>query len=112
MANYSTPGVLARRDLTYRIERYLADLEKRDAVPGRREGSHLLRALAHLEAGNLAEGERQMIWADAATRRREADETYPMVTLQELRQRFTAMGGAEGRARAAPSTSPKVVRTR
>ena len=30
----------ARRNLWYRIDRYLAELEKRASQPGRREGNH------------------------------------------------------------------------
>jgi hypothetical protein len=36
----------ARRNLWYRIDRYLAELEKRTSQPGRREGDHLLRGAA------------------------------------------------------------------
>jgi hypothetical protein len=58
----------ARRNLWYCIDRYLAELEKRASQPGRREGDQLLRALDHLEAGTYAEGERDVMWAEVATR--------------------------------------------
>ena len=66
----------ARRNLWYRIDRYLAELEKRVSQPGRREGNHLLRAMDHFEAGTYAEGERDMMWAEVATRQPDASELH------------------------------------
>src|SRR4030088_765361 len=66
----------ARRNLWYRIDRYLAELEKRVSQPGRREGNHLLRAMDHFEAGTYAEGERDMMWAEVAPRAAEAREAH------------------------------------
>jgi hypothetical protein len=85
----------ARRNLWYRIDRYLADLEKRASQPGRREGDHLLRALDHLEAGTYAEGERDMMWAEVATRQPDDGEVHPTASPQDLRKRFVAIAEAE-----------------
>src|SRR6266481_3669393 len=84
----------ARRNLWYRIDRYLAELEKRASQPGRREGDHLLRALDHLEAGTYAEGERDMMWAEVATRQPDASELHPTASPQDLRKRFAAIAEA------------------
>ena len=85
----------ARRNLWYRIDRYLAELEKRTGQPGRREGDHLLRALDHLEAGTYAEGERDVMWAEVATRQPDASELHPTGRPQDLRKRFPAIAEAE-----------------
>ena len=85
----------ARRNLWYRIDRYLADLEKRASQPGRREGDHLLRALDHLEAGTYAEGERDVMWAEVATRQPDDGEVHPTASPQDLRKRFVAIAEAE-----------------
>ena len=89
----------ARRNLWYRIDRYLAELEKRASQPGRREGNHLLRALlralGHLEAGTYAEGERDMMWAEVATRQPDASELHPTASPQDLGKRFAAIAEAE-----------------
>ena len=85
----------ARRNLWHRIDRYLAELEKRASEPGRREGDHLLRALDHLEAGTYAEGERDMMWAEVATRQPDASELHPTASPQDLRKRFAAIAEAE-----------------
>ena len=85
----------ARRNLSQRIDRYLVEMEKMEAQPGRREGDHLVRALDHLQAGTFPEGERDMMWADVATRQPDASEPHPAATLQDLRQRFAAIAGAE-----------------
>ena len=76
----------ARRNLWYRIDRYLAELEKRASQPGRREGDHLLRALDHLEGGTYAE---------VATRQPDASELHPTASPQDLRKRFAAIAEAE-----------------
>jgi hypothetical protein len=55
-----------RRNLVQRIERYLAELETREAVIGRNEGDHLARALDRLGVDNFPEGEREMSWASRA----------------------------------------------
>lgn len=81
----------ARRNLAQRLERYLAMLEKREAQPGRREGDHLLRALAHLQTGTFADGEREMMWAEWASRQADAEEAHPTATAQVLRQRLDAI---------------------
>ena len=81
----------ARRNLWYRIDRYLAELEKRASQPGRREGDHLLRAMDHLEAGTYAEGERDVMWAEVATRQPDASELHPTASPQDLRKRFAAI---------------------
>jgi hypothetical protein len=85
----------ARGNLWYRINRYLAELETRASQPGRREGNQLLRALDHLEAGTYAEGERDMMWAEVATRQRDASELHPAASPQDLRKRFAAIAEAE-----------------
>jgi hypothetical protein len=85
----------ARRNLWFRIDRYLADLEKRASRPGRREGDHLLRALDHLEAGTYDEGERDMMWAEVATRRADVGELHPEASPQDLRKRFMTTAAAE-----------------
>src|SRR5882757_1492325 len=81
----------ARRNLWHRIDRYLAELEKRASEPGRREGDHLLRALDYLEAGTYAEGERDVMWAEVATRQPDASELHPTASPQDLRKRFAAI---------------------
>jgi hypothetical protein len=70
-------------------------LEKRTSHPGRREGDHLLRALDHLEAGTYAEGERDVMWAEVATRQPDASELHPTASPQDLRKRFAAIAEAE-----------------
>jgi hypothetical protein len=84
----------ARRNLSYRIDRYLADLEKRATQPGR-EDDHLLRALKHLEAGTNDEGERDMMWAEVATRQPDDCEPHPTASPRDLRKRFAAIAEAE-----------------
>ena len=81
----------ARRNLWYRIDRYLT----RASQPGRREGDHLLRALDHLEAGTYDEGERDMMWAEVATRQPDASEPHPTASPRDLRKRFVAIAEAE-----------------
>lgn len=81
----------ARRNLTQRIERYLDVLAKREAKVGWREGDHLERALAHLEAGTLDAGERDMMWAEWASRQPDAADPHPTATVETLRQRFAAI---------------------
>ena len=85
----------ARRNLWYRIDRYLAGLENKASQPGRREGDHLLRALDHLEAGTYAEGERDVMWAEVATRQPDASELHLTASPQDLRKRFAAIAEAE-----------------
>src|SRR3981189_1660717 len=77
----------ARRNLWYRIDRYLAELEKRTSQPGRREGDHLLRALDHLEAGTYAEGERGRACAAAAGCQRAASHGQPAGSAEAVRGR-------------------------
>jgi hypothetical protein len=83
----------ARRNLSQRIDRYLAEMEKRAIQPGRREGDHLLRALGHLQAGTFADGERDVMWAERASRQPDLGEPHPTTNLQDLLQRFVAIGG-------------------
>ena len=63
--------------------------------PGLREGNHLLRALDHLEAGTYAEGERDMMWAEVATRQPDASEMHPTASPQDMRKGFAAIADAE-----------------
>jgi len=83
----------ARRNLTDRIERYLDVLEKRGAKLGLREGGHLERALAQLEAGAFEAGEREMMWAEWATRQPDAADLHPRATVENLKQRLAAIVG-------------------
>ena len=85
----------ARRNLWYRIDRYLAELETRASQPGRREGDHLLRAMDHLEAEAYADGERDVMWAEVATRQPDAREPHPTASPQDLRKRFAAIAEPE-----------------
>lgn len=80
----------ARRNLAQRIDRYLQELEKRDAKLGWREGDHLQSALDHLQAGTFGDGERDMMWAEWASRQPDAVDPHSTVTWQSLRQRFAA----------------------
>lgn len=84
----------ARRNLAYRLERYFADLEKREASIGRREGDHLLRALEHLQAGSFDAGERDVMWAELASRQADAVDAHPTVSVTVLRERLAVIGGA------------------
>jgi len=84
----------ARRNLTQRVERYLEVLEKREASLGWREGDHLEKALAHLQAGTLDEGERDMMWAEWASRQPDAADPHPTATVESLRRHFAAIGGS------------------
>jgi hypothetical protein len=70
-------------------------LNQRASEPGRREGDHLLRALDYLEAGTYAEGERDVMWAEVATRQPDASELHPTASPQDLRKRFAAIAEAE-----------------
>lgn len=85
----------ARCNLAYRLDRYLAVLEKREVQPGRREGDHLLRALDHLRTGNFDAGERDVMWAELASRQPDAGDVAPTATAAELRARLAevARGG-------------------
>jgi hypothetical protein len=49
----------------------------------------------HLEAGTYAEGERDMMWAEVATRQPDASELHPTASPQDLRKRFAAIAEAE-----------------
>jgi hypothetical protein len=84
----------ARRNLVHRIERYLAELETRETVIGQREGDHLARALDRLGVDNFPEGEREMSWAEWASRQPGAPEPHPTVTLKVLRARLADCAGA------------------
>jgi hypothetical protein len=55
----------------------------------------LLRALDHLEGGTYAEGERDMMWAQVATRQPDASELHPTARPQDLRKRFAAIAEVE-----------------
>ncbi len=83
----------ARRNLTDRIERYLDVLEKREAKLGLREGGHLERALAHLEAATFDAGERDMMWAEWASRQPDAADLHPTASVENLKQRLAAIVG-------------------
>ncbi|MDI1264575.1 MAG: hypothetical protein PS018_15080 [bacterium] len=80
----------ARRNLVQRIERYLAELEKRDAAISQREGDHLVRALGHLEGGTFADGERDMMWAEWASRQPGDAEPHPTATRAALLKQLAA----------------------
>ncbi len=84
----------ARRNLAHRLDRYLADLEKREADIGKREGDHLLRALDHLQAGSFDAGERDVMWAELASRQADAVEAHPTISVTMLRERLAVIGGA------------------
>lgn len=83
----------ARRNLTQRIARYLELPTDGAAKLGRREGVHLQSALTHLQAGTFDEGERDMMWAEWASRQPDAAEPHPSVTLEDLRKRFATIAG-------------------
>lgn len=84
----------ARRNLAHRLDRYIADIEKREASIGKREGDHLLRALDHLQAGSFEAGERDVMWAELASRQADAVDAHPIVSVTVLRARLTVIGGA------------------
>lgn len=78
----------ARRNLAHRLDRYLVFLEKREAQPGQREGDHLLRALDHLRSGTYDAGERDVMWADWASRQPDTGDPHPGATREALVKRL------------------------
>lgn len=84
----------ARRNLAHRLDRYFAILEKREASIGKREGDHLLRALDHLQSGSFDAGERDVMWAELASRQADAVDAHPTVSVTVLRERLAVIVGA------------------
>jgi hypothetical protein len=68
--------------------------EQEGQPTGQRE-CDLLCALNHVEARTYAEGERDVMWAEVATRQPDASELHPTTSPQDLRKRFTAIAEAE-----------------
>ena len=84
---------VAHRNLSQRIDLYLAEMKATGREPSWREGDRLLEAIELLSKRDFANGERAVMWAEVATRQEDANERHPTLTVQGLQQRFSAIAG-------------------
>ena len=90
----------ARRNLAYRIMRYLDALDEEKRRPSLHEGEQLLKALAKLKSTDYPDGEVAMMWAEWATRQPASAGTaftdpHPGAAPAALRTRFAEITKGE-----------------